>query len=269
MFIRRCLDKILRKQINVRCELKVLDNGKQLEGKIAVITGGGNGIGKAIAQVFVNQGAKVVIIGRDEEKLKNTVTDLGDECRYLVMDLTRKKDINMFFEKCENVFSRKIDIFISNAGVYINKALGEYVSEDFDYIINSDLKSHFLLGQEYIRYCKKSNISGNMIFISSNRALFGDYGPYGLAKVGINHFVYGLAKESKNTKVRVNAVAPGMTATGINNLSKEDNLYIPYARGNRVILPEEISEVVLFLASDISKVVNGVIIPCDEGDYLR
>ncbi len=97
----------------------------------------------------------------------------------------------------------------------------------------------------------------------------GDDGPYGMAKAAINNFIEGLARENVKYGIRVNGVAPGMTASKINHIDLEGNLYNDSVRGKRVILPNEIAEVVCFLLSDLSKCVTGTVIPCDEGDRLR
>lgn len=97
----------------------------------------------------------------------------------------------------------------------------------------------------------------------------GDDGPYGMSKAAVNNFIERLAREYIKNGIRVNGIARGMTASGINNIDTEGNLYNGGVRGRRTLLPDEIAEVACFLSSDISKCITGAIIPCDEGDRLR
>ena len=100
-------------------------------------------------------------------------------------------------------------------------------------------------------------------------SLMGDDGPYGMSKAAIDNFIEGIARESIKYGIRVNGVAPGMTASNINHIDLKGNLYNANVLGKRVIHPDEIAEVVCFLLSDLSKCVTGAIIPCDDGDRLR
>ena len=112
-------------------------------------------------------------------------------------------------------------------------------------------------------------IKGNVLMIASNRGLMGDTSPYGISKAGLICCVQGFARDNIELGIRVNAICPGMTATNINGLSEFDNLYDDGSRGKRVLLAEEIAEIACFLMSNVSRCINGAIIPCDEGDYLR
>lgn len=134
--------------------------------------------------------------------------------------------------------------------------------------MESDLIAPMLLTQHYTEYCLSNNIYGNIVCTSSNRSLFGDYGPYGVAKRGLNSYIEGMALRYIN-KIRVNGVAPGMTASGINGISVNDDMYTDSSKNNRVLAPEEIAEVITFLLSDRSNCITGAVIPCDGGDRLR
>ena len=250
------------------CNIVTTQDKDKLCDKVFVITGGGTGIGKEIAKSAVKNGAKAIIVGRREEKLKQVADELGDKCGYYVSDISMIA-YDIFFENLEDIFGMPITNLINNAGIYLDKPWCEYNEQDFSETININLKSSFFLAQQYIVYCKKKSVEGNIVFISSNRGLYGDTGPYGISKSGINSIVQGFAREHADIHIRINAVAPGMTASDINHVDIEGNVYAEYLRGKRIILPQEIAEVVCFLASEISACVNGAVIPCDNGHYLR
>ncbi len=196
--------------------------------------------------------------------------ELGEEqCQSIEFDVTQYSNYGMLFDRAEKIFGKRITCFVSNAGVYIDKEPLEVMEEDFDKTIAVNLKASVLLVQEYTKYCIKNNIKGTIVVTSSNRGLFGDVIPYGISKYALNNYVMGLGKELIKYGMRINAVAPGMTASEINDINATDNLYRSYVRGERVLRPEEIAEVICFLLSDNSKCINGAIIPCDEGDALR
>lgn len=258
----------MRKEATIICPLIIKNSSEILRGKTVLITGGATGIGKATATKLVSEGASVIIVGRREDKLKETSQIIGSECKYLVEDITNV-EYKKWFERVERNFGKTIDIFINNAGLYIDREQGGYSESDFDSIINLNLKASFFLLQSYFCYCKEKGIKGNMIITSSNRALFGDVGPYGISKAGVSSIVQGFAREYSQFGLRVNAVAPGMTASEINGVNPEGDLAASYIRGGRILRAEEIAEVICFLAEDSSNCINGVVIPCDNGDNLR
>lgn len=241
-----------------------------LQDEVILITGGGSGIGKAIAQKAISQKAMVVIVGRNEDKLKRTCQELNaDRCRYVVADINVIEDFSLFFNKVEAIYNKKITAFVNNAGVYIDKNPFNFSKNDYELVINTNLKTPMLLIQHYVEYCVERHIVGNVVVVASNRGMFGDHGPYGVSKAGIINYVEGMAREFLKFGFRINAIAPGMTASEINNIDVKGNLYTSSARGKRVLLPEEIAEVACFLLGKSSKCINGVTIPCDEGDRLR
>lgn len=267
MGLKSKIKRLIGMRNKIYCNIYELSASKQLQNKNVVITGGASGIGKAVAKAATKAGAKVVIIGRNEEKLKAVCSQLNN-CIYFVSDITKNYDYNTIL-KIEALLGGRIDVFINNAGIYVDNKYLEYSSEDFDTVISTNTKSAFFLAQNYIKYCKNNGSNGNLIFTTSNRSLMGDFGPYGMSKAAINNLIEGLARENIGSRIRVNGVAPGMTASGINGIKNTDDLYTDSAKGKRVLLAEEIAEVICFLSSDVSKCITGAIIPCDEGDRLR
>ena len=173
------------------------------------------------------------------------------------------------FSKLENILGAPINVLVNNAGIYVNKDMLSYTKEDFEIIFSLNTSAVLFLTKAFIQYCKQKNNKGNIVVTSSNRSLMGDVGPYGMSKSAVNNFIQGYARELVPLGIRCNGVAPGMTVSNINKISVSGNLYNGGSRGKRVLLPDEIAEVICFLASDISKCITGAIIPCDEGDFLR
>ncbi|MCI8598704.1 MAG: SDR family oxidoreductase [Lachnospiraceae bacterium] len=254
----------------IYCRIETSAPNTSLQGQTIVITGGGTGIGRAIAKRVTEAGAYTVLIGRREERLKAVADQLGEACcSYYLYDVIEADGSLCIFEEMENGINRKITGLVNNAGIYIDKRPTDFTIEDFDSVIHTNLRAPMFMTIGFLKYCEKNQVKGNIIMTASNRALFGDYGPYGVSKRGLIHYTQGLARELIGTGIRLNAVAPGMTASEINGVDISGNLYTSSAKGKRILLPEEIAEVVWFLLSNYSQCIHGAVIPCDEGDYLR
>lgn len=184
--------------------------------------------------------------------------------------MTEVNDYDEFYARVEKVAGGKISALVCNAGIYREpQNVYQFSEEDFDKTIAINLKAPMLEIMHYVKYCEDLGIKGTVVVTASNRGLFGDHGPYGVSKRGIIHYVQGMARDCIQKGIRINAVAPGMTASEINHIDTSENLYTGSARNHRVLLPEEIAEVIGFLLSDESKCVVGAVVPCDEADYLR
>lgn len=262
------LKRILKPAPIIYSPVYTVSESKSLEGKNIVITGGSSGIGKAIAVTAARRGANVLIIGRRENELRKVAEQIGEKGRYLLFDLNYPIG-NDFFDRTEKILGGRLTSLVNNAGIYLDNNYLNYKEKDFDRIFSINVKAPFFITQSFIKYCTKNGIEGNIVFITSNRALMGDFGPYGMSKSAINNLIEGMARENILGHIRMNGVAPGMTASNINGINPEGNLYTEGSKGRRVLLTDEIAEVVCFLLSDISKCVTGAIIPCDEGDRLR
>lgn len=268
-FIKKCRNFLMPPKI-VNVSVTTSEPNEHLKDQVILVTGGGSGIGKSVAEQAALQGAKVIIVGRRREKLVDVSSSIGiEKCRYFEADITKIKNYQEFYDKAENIFSLPITGLVNNAGAYINKGMFDFSAEDYDHIFNLNLKASMFLIREYVKYCNKNGIRGGIVVTGSNRGLFGDIGPYGISKCAIDSYVEGMARELIGAGIRINAVAPGMTASEINNIDPKGNMYASSVKGHRVLLPDEIAEVICFLLSDNSKCITGAIIPCDEGERLR
>lgn len=265
MRIKQKIKNLIKPKTVVYSPITTIKESEVLKGRHILITGGNSGIGKAIAIACVKRGAQVTIVGRNKEKLTKVSEEIGALCNYAVLDLS--KDISEdFFNSISNM---PITDLVNNAGIYVDYKSLNYSYKDFDDIFYTNSRSPFMLSQYFIKYLKTNDIRGSIIFTTSNRSLMGDDGPYGMSKAAINNLIEGLAREYVKDGIRVNGVAPGMTASNINGIDTKGDLSNSWVKGGRTILPEEIAEVVSFLLSPNSKCVTGAIIPCDDGDRLR
>lgn len=245
-------------------------SSEMMQDKVVLITGGGSGLGYYMARKFILEGAKVIITGRNEEKLKKAQEELGSKVSYYVLDVC---DVKASKEVMADIYReyKKVDCLINNAGISMHEGHFLNVSEEgFDKQFATNLKGAYFLSQHYINAYKEANQeSGQIIFITSERGSQCDDIPYGLTKVAVNSLIEGLARRFYKDGIRVNGIAPGVTASEMTNVNKDDNLYCHYNFSERYFVPEEVAEAVMFLASDNSKCVNGEIIHCDAGDHLN
>lgn len=255
---------------NIKASVYTLNPAERLKGKRIVITGGGRGLGFYIARRCKEEGASVLIVGRDEQTLKNASMVLED-CPYIIKDL---QDVNHFAEfvnEAANKLGGRIDCLVNNAGISLHeKSYFDVTIDTFDRQFNINLKAPYFLSQEIIKFAKMNGIEDlNILFITSERGLYGDSIPYGLTKAAINSLTKGLARRFVNEGVRVNAIAPGVTASDMTGFEKDGNLYRETSCGKRVFIPEEIAEAAIYLLSKESNCVTGEILPCNQGNHLR
>ena len=238
-----------------------------LKNKVAVITGGAGGIGKATAKLFLEEGAKVLLIGRTEKKLQKTIAELSNQnVDYCVADVSKVEDTIHYVNDALIKFG-KIDIFFNNAGIEgVVKPIAEYPESEFDKVIAVNLKGVWL-GCKYV--IPKMSDGGSVIITSSVAGLKGlaGLGAYVTTKHGVVGIMKVAAIENANRKIRVNTIHPGPVNTRMmrsleENISPKDPVKakqgfeanIPFERYAEA---EEIAASVLFLASDSSKYITG------------
>ncbi len=241
-----------------------------LKGKIALITGGGTGIGFGIAEAFTKAGAMVIITGRRESVLQDAVEKLGPTAKYYVQDISIQKEIGAFIDKIENEVGG-IDILVNNAGQHLKKSMSITTDEEFLSILQVHLLSAFSLSRELANRMSERK-SGNIILISSMSAVMAmsEVIAYTTAKTALIGLMRGIMAEYSLSNIRVNAIAPGwiesdMMFKAIQSDEKRRQKIMNRIPFNRFGKPQDIGNAALFLASEASAYITGVFLPVDGG----
>ncbi|SDX69506.1 gluconate 5-dehydrogenase [Lutibacter oricola] len=241
-----------------------------LENKIALITGGGTGIGLGIAKAYVEAGATVVLTGRREEVLKEAVAELGKNAHYRVNDITNKKEIPNLVKNIETNIG-PIEILVNNAGIHYKGMAQETADEDFEKILQTNVISVFSLTRECAKYMLKRK-KGSIIMIGSMAGLFGidKVVAYGTSKTALTGLVNALVTEYSTSNVRVNAIAPGwiesnMFLNAINNDPQRKQQITNRIAMDHFGQTSDIGNAAVFLSSEAAKYITGVVLPVDGG----
>ena len=245
---------------------------KNLEGKIALVTGGSSGIGLATARRFVDEGAHVVITGRRENELKDAATLIKKNVTTVVGDVSRLEDLDRLYAVVKEKHGH-IDILFANAGAGTIAPLAVATEAHFDQTFDVNVKGMFFTVQKALPLIKDG---GSIILNSSVSNVLGlpGFTAYAASKAAVRNFARGWALELKDRKIRVNCMSPGAidtpalaTTTGLTAEQAEQAVaqfttQIPMGRRG---MPEEIAAAVVFLASDESSYITGIDLPVDGG----
>jgi NAD(P)-dependent dehydrogenase (short-subunit alcohol dehydrogenase family) len=241
--------------------------------RTAIITGGGSGIGLAIAGRFVNAGIRTIIIGRDPQKLAAAQHELGDNCYPITHDLS---DLPTLPELVRQIISRfgQIDILVNNAGINMKKDFQEVTDEEFDNILHTNLKAVFALSREVVKTMLPRR-KGNIINISSMASQYGipKVIAYTASKAAIEGMTRAMAVELSPDGILVNCIAPGfiateMSAKALNGDPERKQKVFSRTPMGRLGDPGEIGDAALFLASDQASYLTGVVLPVDGGNSI-
>ncbi|RZK79840.1 MAG: SDR family oxidoreductase [Pedobacter sp.] len=241
--------------------------------KIAIVTGGGTGIGFAIAKKFTGSGIYTIIIGRDESKLQAAKDQLGTLCEFLVFDLVKLEYIpdlvKQIIKKHEH-----IDILVNNAGINKKKEFCEVTDNDFLEVIQTNVLSVFSLSREVVKTMLNVG-SGCIINISSMAAQYGipKVIAYTAAKSAIEGMTRAMAVELSPKGIRINAIAPGfihseMSAKALDADPERKAKVLSRTPMGFMGEPEDVGAAALFLASDSAKYITGLIMSVDGGNSI-
>ncbi len=246
-----------------------------LKDKIAFITGGSQGIGASIVKAFYNAGTKVYFCGRDEQKLIKIAEELkainsNGSFGYFVGDVTDYKNVESMVDELIKKEGR-IDILVNNAGITKDNIILRMKEEEWDAVLNTNLKGAFFFTKVVLKYMIKQK-SGKIINISSVVGSMGNpgQGNYCASKAGIEGFTRAIAREVASRNITVNAVAPGYIVTPMTEVLAEEvkkNLMdmIPLGRLGK---PEDVANAVLFLASSMADYITGQVLHVNGGMYM-
>lgn len=244
-----------------------------LTGKKAVVTGGGKGLGFAIAEALLKAGAQVYITGRDEPALKQAVAELGSNCSYAVFDLSAIDKIPAFVDALENAFGA-VDILVNNAGINLKKDFLELTDEEFDKIIKTNQYAVFSFTREVAKKMVPRG-KGSVIMISSMASQYGipKVVAYSASKSAVEGMTRAMAVELSPLGVRVNCIAPGfiateMSAKALNNDKERMQKVLSRTPMAKLGQPSDIGNAVVYLSSDEAGYVTGVVLPIDGGNSI-
>ena len=241
----------------------------RLTGKVAIITGGGSGIGKAIAQAFVREGAKVVIAGRDGKKLEAAAREIGTDCVAVSADVSKGDDVQKLVDAALEKVQR-INVLVNNAAVLLPGTAESLSEEDFDRTFAVNVRGLWLLSRAVLPHMRASG-GGSIVNIASVLSMLGARNrvAYAASKGAVMAMTRAMALDHAAENIRVNCICPGIVATEmVARFNLDEN-----ARRQRVAMhpmgrfgqPEDVANIAVFLASDESGWTTGSVITVDGG----
>ena len=235
--------------------------------KVVVITGGARGIGLGVAKAYAEKGAKVVIADVDAKisaQIKDEFHQWGGDILYVQTDVRIEEDIIRLFAAANDSYGR-IDILINNAGKGVFKSPYELTIEEWDDVLNTNLRSVFLCSREAARYMRKNSTGGAIVNMASTRALMSEPNSeaYGASKGGIVAITHALAASFSQDRITVNAISPGWIHNGDESeLSAADH---EQHLSRRVGKPSDIARACLYLTDPANDFVTGINVIVDGG----
>ncbi|WP_046757548.1 SDR family NAD(P)-dependent oxidoreductase [Kordia jejudonensis] len=237
--------------------------------KVAIITGAGSGIGKAAAKRFANDGYHVVLNGRTESKLNDVAEEIGKEQALVISgDMSKPEDVENLINKTVDTYDR-VDVLINNAAIFVGGTIDEVSLEDWNKQLAINATGPFLTIKNAAKHLEKSK--GSVINVSSVSGLGGDWGAfaYDATKGAVSQLTRALALDFAPKGVRINAVAPSLTDTEMaSGVMEDDKTMTEFKKRiamQRAGKPEEVADVIAFLASDDARFMTGTIVPVDGG----
>lgn len=238
--------------------------------KIVIITGAGSGIGEATARRFAADGATVVLVGRTQDKLDKVADALADKNKVFVRptDVSKAEDVRALFDEVIDKYGQ-LDVLVNNAGVASGGLIADVTDEDWHKVMSINVDGVFHCTRAAMPHLKKTG--GCVVNTSSVSGLGGDwaFATYNTSKGAVSNFTRAVALDYAKTGVRVNAVCPSLTRSELTDdmFEKSDLMgkfaeRIPMGRGAE---PEEVGDVIVFLASHDARFINGVNLPVDGG----
>lgn len=241
---------------------------KRFQNKIVVVTGGNSGIGKGIAKQFIEEGAQVIIMGRNVAKLDETHKELGERLLAYPGDVTQLKDIQGLYQFVSEKFQH-IDVVVANAGIGGRKPVDEVTEEDFEQVVNTNYRGTYFTAKYALPYLKPK---ASMIFIASCAAqiTMKRHSVYASSKAAIIKLAKSLTFDLSDRQIRVNTISPGYIETPIFTARLAQNPhYLDEKKANiplqRIGTPQDIAHAAAFLASEEASYISGVDLLVDGG----
>ena len=246
----------------------------RLEGKVAVVTGGAQGIGRAIALGLGREGAKIVVADLQADKARNVADEiqaLGTESHPAEVNVANESSVKRLANATFDRFGR-VDILVNDAGVYLKSSVVEMSEDLWDRTIDVNLGGNFLCSRAFIPSMREQK-SGRIVSIASGIAHYGakEFAPYAASKAAIIGFVKALAREVGTDGITVNAICPGAANTAMPRTHRTEEELMARLRSNplgHVLEPEDFVGPILFLASDAASYITGQAINVNCGSYM-
>ena len=241
-------------------------------GKVAIVTGGGQGMGRAVAQHFAQAGASVVVNDKNADAAQSVADALGDGALAAPGDVTVKADVDEVVKTAAEAFGG-IDILVNNAGILFSTTLADMEEDEWDLVIDVNMKGTYLFSRAALPYMKRAGWGRIVNFASTaGKAVSTLGGPhYTAAKAGILGLTRATAKEFAPFGITVNAVCPGLVNTEMvreNVTSERLDAYLGSFPISRICEPWEVAELVAFLASDRAAYITGASLDINGGDLM-
>ena len=249
--IHKILNKF-RSRIVLKPIIVVKEPRDLLAGKVAVVTGGSSGIGFAVSSALVEAGAKVYIIGRNEDRLRKAVEKLG-QASYVVLDINNISKMESVMEKL--FLTEDVDILVNSAGMHGNDSFGAVPEKTFDEVMSANVKSLYFMSQVVANQMIAKGIHGHILNVSSASSLKPSWTPYEISKRAVNGITEGMAHKLIKYGIVVNGIAPGPTATPM--MGRSSDISWQGNPSGRMSTPEEIAALALFMVSDRGEGIVG------------
>lgn len=265
---------------SIKGRMDVLKVDYNLKGKVAIVTGGGGGLGAAISEVFAQEGVNVIIADiMAEEKISQVADSLtkqyGTKAIAVRCDITSDQETDLLFAKGQEIFG-KVDILVNSAGVWPTAYVKDMQIVDFERTLKINLEGPFILSKKMVNHLLERNSAGKIINVVSQAAFQGSttgHAHYAASKAGLVGFTISLAREVAKYGINVTAVAPGIMRTPMIEKELEDPQKLQYYKNRipigRVSEPIEIAYSVAFLASDKGDYITGATIDVSGGMLMR
>jgi len=244
-----------------------------LNRRVAIVTGASSGLGKAIAEKFVQHNIFTIIIARDEEKVKATCVELGELSAYEVCDLTQLQQLPALVSKIAKEYGH-IDILVNNAGIHLKKPMLEVSDEEFQRIVLTNQTVVFSMSREVAKVMVLQQ-SGSIINMSSMASQYGipQVIAYTAAKSAVEGMTRAMAVELSPLGIRVNCIAPGFIKTNMSSSAldsdpvRKQKVFSRTPMG-RLGVPEDVAKAALFLSSDEANYITGTVMCVDGGNSI-
>ena len=245
-----------------------------LTGKVALVTASTGGIGFAIARGLAESGAAIILNGRSTESVNRGIQHLqqvipGVDVRAAIADLSTQEGVESLLKVASGV-----DILVNNAGIWLSGYVTEISPQDWDLVMNVNLKAIFHLSQLFVNHCLQHDQMGSILNITSQAAFHGSttgHAHYAASKAGLVAFAISLAREVAKQKINVNNIAVGIMDTAMirKNIEQNPDYYVSRIPVGRVAQPQEIADIGVFMVSPKTSYMTGATLDVTGGMLMR